>query len=1126
MKIEKVIIQNLNSIENAEINFSKGVLAEEPLFLICGETGSGKSTVLDAITLALYDKSPRYENIKNKEKTEDGNTTTESTTNILRKGKNDGKSEVYFSVKNKLYVATWQMHKTRNKTYDRNNRRKLEEVQDDLRIILSSTVNDVNKRIEDLIGLSYNQFVRSVMLAQGQFNTFLISEKSKQAEILEMLTGTEIYSKIAESVKNKKNEAQQIKNNIETLYKSIQSNVLSDEEIENLQVRKAELESKIEEEDKEIKKIDANIAWMEQDSKLRKEWDNAILLYDNALKGINSAAYLENKKLLNDYFKTTEVRNNLKDKQRLETDISQIDKQFEVSGRQFSNLLASFQKIKNEKDALKVKLLDLQQWMDAQKSNEEMFKQIDLIINALIDAGNSLEEKDKYEKDLMEKQKVRNNIQNSLPLLLEKVQKTEKERLIAEEAFNQSQKEFEQIKYDDLLAQRDKLDSERKNYVDRKSLLEQVKMTLEQFLPLKEIIDKKSNKLVDLKCLLKQEEDTLKQADSEFQTKDSEFQRHKTMVEDWAKEYRSKLKDAEPCPVCGSIDHPFKKDEKIINSLMDSIEIEWKNKKKALDDAKDKINKTLTEIKLLNENIESDKSNLTTLTGKLNRLCKNNPVFKVEIIVFNINKINELIDKSDKDLAKVNQKLSDARNIQKEFEWAQKNKLKAEEALHVANQQMLDRKNEIFAIETEIKEKRTSIVYQEEFYNKKKSIANEHITIPDWQQEWERSKPDFLVKLKKLAQQWNQKQEELKDINRQVVDIQEIEEQCEKYKDLILSLMPQWIYLIADHPDIEMKRLIPLFSGIFENAKERLEKKKQIEKQIFQLKFAIDDFIKSNPSLTLERLIILNKISDIQEITKEVRLLEDKKLETEKAADIIKKNLEYHRKSEDKPNEDTTLDDLKARRESLDKEEKLKKEDITNIKTRLAVSNQNNLKSIDLMKDFEEKERIFHLWEQLAKAIGTTQGDNFRDVAQAYTMSILLDRANIYMKQLSSRYLLTCYSNSLAIMVQDLDMGGEKRSASSLSGGETFLVSLALALGLASLNDKNLDMDMLFIDEGFGTLDIESLDMVMNTLENLHHLGRRVGIISHVETLKDRIPAQIQLIKEGKSASRVEVKRV
>jgi exonuclease SbcC len=210
---------------------------------------------------------------------------------------------------------------------------------------------------------------------------------------------------------------------------------------------------------------------------------------------------------------------------------------------------------------------------------------------------------------------------------------------------------------------------------------------------------------------------------------------------------------------------------------------------------------------------------------------------------------------------------------------------------------------------------------------------------------------------------------------------------------------------------------------------------------------------------------------------------------------------------------------------SLTEDKKSDEENLANVRAKLALDKQNASNSMNCKRDLEEKDRIYHLWDQLAKAIGTTDKDNFRDVAQAYTMGILLDRANYYMNQLSSRYKLSNYPDSLAIMVQDMEMGGELRTASSLSGGETFLVSLALALGLTSLNDEHFDMDMIFIDEGFGTLDNESLDMVMNTLENLHNLGKRVGIISHVDTLKERIPAKIQLIREGKSASRVEVVR-
>ena len=200
-------------------------------------------------------------------------------------------------------------------------------------------------------------------------------------------------------------------------------------------------------------------------------------------------------------------------------------------------------------------------------------------------------------------------------------------------------------------------------------------------------------------------------------------------------------------------------------------------------------------------------------------------------------------------------------------------------------------------------------------------------------------------------------------------------------------------------------------------------------------------------------------------------------------------------------------------------------ETLTELRAKLSLNSQNTIAAQAAKDDMEAKTEQLSLWTQLASAIGTTATDNFRDVAQAYTMRILLDQANYFLRKLSQRYELTCYSNSLAIMVMDKEMGGELRSASSLSGGETFLVSLALALGLAALNDENLNIDMLFIDEGFGTLDGESLEMAVQALGNMQKFGKKVGIISHVDSLKERIPAQIQVTKRGKATSKITIVR-
>lgn len=174
MKIEKVTIENLNSIEKAEICFNEGILAHEPLFLICGETGTGKSTILDAITLALFDKSPRYENTLSTEYIENGQSKVNSTANILRKGTSECKAELTFTVANQTYVALWRIRKSRNDKYSMNNRRLLSKIDGE---VIADNINSVNDTIKSIIGLNYEQFLRSVLLAQGQFSTFLNSEK-------------------------------------------------------------------------------------------------------------------------------------------------------------------------------------------------------------------------------------------------------------------------------------------------------------------------------------------------------------------------------------------------------------------------------------------------------------------------------------------------------------------------------------------------------------------------------------------------------------------------------------------------------------------------------------------------------------------------------------------------------------------------------------------------------------------------------------------------------------------------------------------------------------------------------------------------------------------------------------
>ena len=365
----------------------------------------------------------------------------------------------------------------------------------------------------------------------------------------------------------------------------------------------------------------------------------------------------------------------------------------------------------------------------------------------------------------------------------------------------------------------------------------------------------------------------------------------------------------------------------------------------------------------------------------------------------------------------------------------------------------------------------------------------------------------------------------LRNIENHSVAIENVISQSERYLEDIYEIIPEWRNLDIREYNIDSEKLIPYLSAIYEKIKDRVEQKTVLEKEINLNRNDIDVFLKQSSDIDSERLNLLNQIDDIHIVSQKNKALDDDLIKTENTLAIKSEELLQHQNDESRPSEEVTLDVLNEKKISLIEEKNAMEEQLSEIKTKLAMDKQKQSESGIYMQEYEKRSDEYNLWELLSKAIGTTEGNNFRDVAQAYTMGILLDRANYYMSQLSTRYRLVNYPDTLIVMVQDMEMGCELRTASSLSGGETFLVSLALALGLTSLNDQHFNMDMIFIDEGFGTLDNESLDMVMNTLENLHNLGKRVGIISHVDTLKERIPAKIQLVRNGKSASRVEVIR-
>jgi exonuclease SbcC len=217
------------------------------------------------------------------------------------------------------------------------------------------------------------------------------------------------------------------------------------------------------------------------------------------------------------------------------------------------------------------------------------------------------------------------------------------------------------------------------------------------------------------------------------------------------------------------------------------------------------------------------------------------------------------------------------------------------------------------------------------------------------------------------------------------------------------------------------------------------------------------------------------------------------------------------------------VDALNARHTRLAAEVAEAREAHTGIKLELARDDERRTRSGSLQADLARQQARTDLWARLGELIGSADGKKFRNFAQQLTLDILLGYANRHLESLSRRYRLQRIADSLGLLVLDQDMGDELRSVHSLSGGESFLVSLALALGLASLSSHRVRVESLFIDEGFGSLDADSLRVAMEALDSLQAQGRKVGVISHVQEMTERIGTRVEVRRLAGGQSRVAV---
>lgn len=487
-----------------------------------------------------------------------------------------------------------------------------------------------------------------------------------------------------------------------------------------------------------------------------------------------------------------------------------------------------------------------------------------------------------------------------------------------------------------------------------------------------------------------------------------------------------------------------------------------------------------------------------------------------------------------------------------------------EEELEINKQRV---QNNIDKLKTQIEQTQKSITefetyiknFEEQYTNSYNSLKDNLNLFPDWEIKF--NSTVLSKELSSFTSQWNENKERL---DSSVLLLENVSARIiteEKAKTLILENISNKERLHqteeeAYQKNIEQRKLLldgmsvveveKYYTNLRESQSKQLEnlntdkekidaqksslagkieqQKKDSEankKEIDRLKIQIDEWLKDEKH-QINAEILKDLISKSREWINQEKLylteIQNKRLTTEATLTERKKRNLNHLKSEDKPLDEETKESLSEKINTISELTENINKRLSEIEVALLTHEKGKEQVKTFEKELNKKSELYENWAKL-----NDHGNKFKTIAQGYTLDVLLSYANKHLEDLTQRYSLEKIPDTLALQVVDNDMLGEVRSVHSLSGGESFLISLALALGLSSLSSNRMKIESLFIDEGFGALDIDTLSVAMDALDNLQTQGRKIGVISHVEEMKERITTQIQVIKIANGRSSVEI---
>ncbi|MBP6978866.1 MAG: AAA family ATPase [Bacteroidales bacterium] len=1073
MKIIQIRFKNLNSLVGEwSIDFTSPEYIEDGIFAISGPTGSGKSTILDAISLALYGCTPRLSTI------------SKSTNEIMSRQTGECFAEVVFETDEGQFRAHWSQHRARNKANGELQAPRHEIAEAGSGHILASQLRTTEEVVVSKTGMDFKRFTQSMMLAQGGFAAFLQATPDERAPILEQITGTEIYSSISRHVFERQKEE---RGKLDALKAEMTGIVLLNPEEEE-QVKKS-----LEEKNREKDTLSAKI--------------------DQIGKAINC---------LN---KIGELKNDL---QHISLDQETLDHEF-IAFEPQKEILKRAQKavpLDAEFSALTVlrdlQMRDLGTLSSLQRSLPELAKELARAQENFKQAekvrADAENEKDKFfklttrvrllDQDIAQKKNALEMIRSQIARLNQEKKKEEAKRSEAQSSISNLNLESAAINaYLDACPQDEELITEFTGIkASVQSLLESqrilAKASSDLSLHIRSLEEKKSGiqrietELYRAKETNRTDQQNVTDAQSTIdQLLDKrtiqEIIRRKDELVLYLAELRkianlgserNQLEDGKPCPLCGSLHHPYAEgnvprateSEKEFAALIHLIrEHEEADRRLSLlmkqeIQSASAVNRKQQELELavqsrsgIEENIVKGKVEVKNTAINTDRAVTN----LVQLLEpFGIRKIP-----GNESEAAVMMKTLEVRKN----EWQKKSARKTEvdrlitsekAALGASDSMITSKENDIRGKEKESRDLETSL---NNIRQDRANLFGDKDVNDEETRSLSRLNEARDVK-DRISASFHAKEKEMESHNTRI-------------NNLVEETRTRSAILEKDENHFKEHLLTKGFGDEreYKTCSIPAEERAELEEKDNDLR------------IRQVQLVTRRKEKDDS-----LQLEQSKKL-TEEDIDTLQEKLNLF-----KANHTAVVEETGA------------------LNQKLKANQENRIRGSEISRRIDLQDKEHKRWAALSGLIGSADGKKYRNFAQGLTLEIMVSYANIQLAKLSDRYLLTRgREDPLELKVIDNYQAGEIRSTKNLSGGESFIVSMALALGLSGMSSRNVRVDSLFLDEGFGSLDEDALEAALSTLASLRQEGKMIGVISHVGAMKERINTQIVVrpVREGRS---------